>query len=406
MPAIVVDAKSGQVLQNYNGDAPHVPASLTKMMTLYLAFEALEQGRIKLDTPVAISGHAASRAPTKMYFQAGQQVTVENLIQAMVVKSANDAAVAMAEHLAASEAEFAARMTEKARDIGMTRTVFQNASGLPAAGQITTARDMAILSRALIYRFPQYYDYFGRRHFTYGNRTYSNTNRLLHTNGTVDGVKTGYTRGSGFNVSIAAENNGQRVIVVVLGGRTSSARYRRVEQLLTGAWRDAPASRTVAAASERTPVAVDRPAEREGFSLIGRATAATKRVAIAFGVQLGTYRSYSQAHRVAQAAFGKVPLAYRQGTKVSIAAMRSRGKTQYAARLVGFAQADNAEQTCRLLVRNGHRCQTVSYALEHATSTDTAADAPESAPEIEREVKRFSQESTAMEAPGAIGLGR
>ncbi len=372
MPAIVVDAKSGQVLQSYKDDVPHAPASLTMMMTLYLAFEALEQGRIKLDTPVAVSWHAASRGPTKMRYQAGQQVTVENLILAMVVHSANDAAVAVGEQLAGGdEAEFATRMTEKAREIGMSQTVFQNASGLPAAGQITTARDMAILARALIYRFPKQYEYFSRRHYTWGNRTYSNTNRLLHTNGAVDGVKTGYTRASGFNVAISAENSGQRVIVVVLGGRTSSLRYRRVELLLASAWREAPATRTMVVASEPSP-------ERRGFSLISPAEAGTRdRAAKAYGVQLGAYHSYTRAHQTARSAFNRVPLAYRQGTRVSVAALRSRGKTQYAARLVGFAQSDNAEQTCRLLTRNGYRCQTLSYALEHAAAPNGATDTPD-----------------------------
>jgi D-alanyl-D-alanine carboxypeptidase len=359
---LMMDAKSGQVLHSHRGEVLIPPASLTKMMTLYLAFEALDQGRMKLDTPVTISWHAASQVPTKMYFKAGEQIPVDTLIQSMVVRSANDGAAAMAEHLGGSESAFAQMMTDKARELGMSSTVFMTASGLPAPGQVTNARDMAILARALMYRFPHYYHYFGRRHFAYGKRIYSNSNRLLHTNSTVDGLKTGYTRASGFNVAVTAAHGDKRIILVVLGATKSAERYRRAETLLAYAWRDTPAGKEVVTVAD---TAGERATEA---ALVSRAEAATrnraaakKKIPLAFGVQLGAYAKYAIAKAAAQKAYRKVPTAQRKGAKISIIKMRARGKTQFAARLVGFDMASGAEQTCRVLSKQGQSCRTVSY---------------------------------------------
>jgi D-alanyl-D-alanine carboxypeptidase len=380
--SILMDEASGRVLRGYRAEAPHPPASLAKMMTLYLAFEALEQGKITLGTRVPISYHAAAQAPSKLYLQPGMEVTVEQLILAAAVKSANDAAAALGEFLAGgSEHAFAESMTAKARELGMRSTTFRNASGLPASGAYTTAYDMAVLARALHARFPRYSHYFARRYFQWGARTFRNTNRLLHTRGDVTGMKTGYTRASGFNLVVTATHGQQKVISVVLGGRTSGRRYQAASALLGTSYRLPPAQNATVAArddddddddGDERPAA--SPAKKPGFSLISRAHAATRagapetsRAIKRFGVQIGAYRSYGQAQNAAQKAYYGVPGAYRNGsTRIAVVAVKHGRKKQYAARVLGFNQSA-AHQTCRALMKRGLRCQTVSYSLQSAS---------------------------------------
>ncbi len=370
--SMVIDEATGRVIQAYRVDAPHPPASLTKMMTLYLVFEALESRRISLSSRVTISPHASYQGPSKLYLQAGQEVSVENLILATAVKSANDAAAALAEYIGRSEPAFAARMTAKARELGMTRSTFRNASGLPAAGQYTTSRDMAILARAIGKRFPQYAHYLGRRQFAWGERVYMNTNRLLHTNSEIVGGKTGFTRASGYNLVTVAQRNGQRAILVVLGGRTSAQRYRHASTLLAGMWRGRP-QRDEVLVSDRAPPPAAAPAittARTGFSLISRAEASpTPRVAdrasVAFAIQIGNYAKYTQARSMAQKAMAKVPASYRKGASIAVVVQKSGRKRVYSARLVGFTHGA-ATQTCRYLSRARQRCHTLSYATTTA----------------------------------------
>lgn len=230
--ALVVDAGSGRTLLQESAYAPRRPASLTKMMTLYLLFEALESGRVTLSTRIPVSAEAASRPPTRIGFKRGQDIDVDTAIKALVVKSANDVATAVAEYLGGSEASFAATMTAKARQIGMTGTVFRNASGLPDPGQWTTARDMAVLGMALMRRFPDRFHYFSLRDFSYGNRLIRGHNKLLQIVDGVDGIKTGYIRDSGFNVVTSFRKNGRRLIVVVMGGDTARSRDAEVAGLI------------------------------------------------------------------------------------------------------------------------------------------------------------------------------
>ena len=230
--AIVVDANSGKVLYSDNADAPRHPASLTKMMTLYMLFEAMEAGRISRSTAVPISKHAASMAPTKLGVKAGSSITVETAILALVTKSANDAAAASGELLGGSESRFAQMMTAKARSIGMKSTRFYNASGLPDPRQITTARDMAVLGIALRSDFPQYYKYFSVRSFTYGRSRLANHNKLLGRVAGVDGIKTGYTRASGFNLVSSVSLNNKKLVTVVLGGQSGRSRDAEVAALI------------------------------------------------------------------------------------------------------------------------------------------------------------------------------
>lgn len=230
--AIVVDAQSGEVLYAQRADSPRYPASITKMMTLYLTFEAIQSGKLKLTDTILVSPHAAAQAPSKLGLSAGERITVDDAIKSICVLSANDMAVAMAEHIGGTESRFAALMTLKAQELGMTQTRYVNANGLPDSRQLTSARDIAILSRALLRDFPQYYPYFATKYFTYQGRTIHNHNGLLFSMPGVDGIKTGYTNASGFNLAASALRDNRRLIVVVMGGSSSGGRNARVEELL------------------------------------------------------------------------------------------------------------------------------------------------------------------------------
>lgn len=230
---IVVDAKTGKVLYGEDPDGLRYPASLTKMMTIYLTFEALEAGRIRLDSRVPVSANAAKEPPSKLGVGAGGKLTVEQAIQALVTRSANDVATALGEFLGGSESRFAQIMTNKARALGMTRTTYRNAHGLPNTAQMTTARDQARLGMALRQHFPQYYGYFSTRSFKFGKQTIGNHNRLLGSVDGVDGIKTGYIRASGFNLVTSLERDGRSIVAVVIGGRSGASRDAQMRKLIT-----------------------------------------------------------------------------------------------------------------------------------------------------------------------------
>jgi D-alanyl-D-alanine carboxypeptidase len=243
--AIVIDVKTHKVLHQSHADATRHPASLTKIMTLYLLFEQLEAGKIKLSTQMPVSEAAASQAPTKLGLKPGQTLSVEDAIKGLVTKSANDAAVVVAEALADSEAEFARQMTRRARALGMDHTVYRNASGLPDDAQVTTARDQALLGIAVQERFPRYYRYFATTSFVYRGRAMRNHNKLLGNVAGVDGIKTGYTRASGFNLVTSMHRGERHVVAVVLGGATGGQRDARMRQLLSANIMEASTKRTV-----------------------------------------------------------------------------------------------------------------------------------------------------------------
>lgn len=230
--AIVVDAKTGEVLYSNRADAPRYPASVTKVMTLYLAFEALASGKMQLDDPVVFSPRAAAQAPTKLGVRAGDSITVQQAMEGMVTRSANDAAVALAEKLGGTEQRFAALMTLRAQELGMSNSHFVNASGLPDSRQLTTARDLAILSRAVMRDYPQYYRLFSTRNFEFRGQNIRNHNGLLYRMDGVDGLKTGFTNASGFNLAVSAVRNNRRLIAVVMGGPTVATRDKVAEGLL------------------------------------------------------------------------------------------------------------------------------------------------------------------------------
>jgi D-alanyl-D-alanine carboxypeptidase len=230
--AIVADLTSNQVLFSQAAEEPRFPASLTKMMTLYLLFEDLERRRCALETSLVVSEYAAAQTPTKLGLQSGETIRVEDAIRALVTHSANDAAVAVAENLEGSEPAFAARMTRTAQQLGMTRTQFRNASGLPNPEQYSTARDMMVLGAALQARFPRYFAYFKTDSFTFRGRAYRNHNRLLGRVEGVDGIKTGYTRSSGFNLVTSVRRGGRTFVAVVMGWPTAKSRDRQMETLI------------------------------------------------------------------------------------------------------------------------------------------------------------------------------
>ena len=231
--AMVFDSKSGQVLFSEAADEPRYPASLTKMMTLYVLFQELQANRLTLDSALPVSVYAAAQVPTKLGLQPGEAIRVEDAIKSLVAHSANDVAVAVAENLEGAEPAFAARMTRVARSLGMNSTYFQNASGLPNPEQLTTARDMIVLGAALRAHFPEYFGYFRTRTFAYRGRHYRTHNRLIGKVEGVDGIKTGYVRASGFNVVTSVRRGGRLLLAVVMGGQTAKARDQHMSMLLS-----------------------------------------------------------------------------------------------------------------------------------------------------------------------------
>lgn len=230
--AMVVDANTGRTMYAVDETAPRHPASITKVMTLYLLFEQLERGTLSLDSELRASSRSAAQAPSKIGIRPGETISVEDAIKALVTKSANDVACTIAENLAGSEEDFAERMTRKARQLGMTGTVYRNASGLPNPEQITTARDLTILGRAIQEKFPRYYKYFQTRSFEWAGRSIGNHNRLLGRIEGVDGIKTGFTNASGFNLLTSARSDGRHVVGVVLGGRSGASRDNIMANLI------------------------------------------------------------------------------------------------------------------------------------------------------------------------------
>jgi D-alanyl-D-alanine carboxypeptidase len=229
---IVIDAESGKVLYAEDADQRRRPASLAKMMTLYLTFEAIESGRLSRREMLTVSRHAARQPPSKLGLRAGSRIRVDDAIKAIAVRSANDIAVVMAEAIAGSESAFAQRMTAKARALGLTSTVFTNASGLPDSRMVTTARDMALLARTLQTRFPRESRVFATKSFSYKGRRYTSTNRLLGVVNGMDGMKTGYTRASGYNLAASVRRRGRHLIIVVMGEKSGSARNGHVAALV------------------------------------------------------------------------------------------------------------------------------------------------------------------------------
>ena len=378
LTSIVIDAETGTVISESNADAPHYPASLTKMMTLYLIFEALDSGRIKLDTQLPVSEYAASQSPTKLDLAPGETISVKDVILGLVTRSANDAAVVAAEWLGGSEQLFAQKMTAKARALGMTHTFFHNASGLPDPEQSTTARDLAKLARALYHDFPGMYPYFATREFVFRGEVITTHNHLMDRFDGMDGIKTGYIRASGFNLAASAVRNGRRLIGIVLGGESSRTRDIKMAALLNDGFnRTAPDTTDTVVASANPPQSfastdgafesqtIGARAKRvlKHLSPISTAEAAPVKNSRSetetgrWGIQVGAFAQQGAAEKAARSALAALPSA--KGHAVSV----TKDKL-YRARVSGFSERD-AEKACQALHKKHHECAIVSPSSLH-----------------------------------------
>ena len=394
--SIVIDANTGEVLHESRADASRYPASLTKMMTLYMLFEAIEQGKMTLDTAMKVSIHAASMPQTNISLRAGETLSVRDAIPALIVRSANDAASVVAEALGNTEPNFAKMMTDKAHQLGMTSTTFRNASGLPNSMQKTTARDMAILSTRIMEDFPQYYHYFSTQTFRYKGKTFNSHNRMVRNTHGVDGLKTGFIRASGFNVATSAKRNNRRVIAVVMRRKTAASRDQHMAKLLDRGFTQAKSSRNTYIIAKRKfakpPVPATKPTlvatttnkPDPAAILRGEMPPSTQQLAFTadfvtpdsarhaivstnapqnsptsissqgdyWAVQIGSYNEPNRAHAQAQAATRWV------AGEVAVIEVEISNRTVYRARLVGFHKKQ-AHTACQNLSRHGMDCLVV-----------------------------------------------
>ena len=356
--SFVVDADSGQVLHSVNADTRNYPASLTKMMTLYLVFEALHQKKWSLNTRLKVSARAARQPASKLALRRGTTIKVRDAILALVTKSANDVASVISENMSGSERNFGLKMTAKARKLGMSRTTFRNASGLPNRAQLSTARDMGKLARALIRDYPQYYHYFSTESFRYGGLTHKNHNKLLKSYSGADGIKTGYIRASGFNLVASVERGDRRLIGVVFGGKSSRSRNKHMTSLLDKGFQavmNQPASKEAKASKPKSApkkVARAKPApkaeaETPGPTLDGD-----------YAVQVGAYRSKIPAIAIARKAIAHVPSYLSDGVIKIVPPHKKKRRPLYRARIAGLEKR-TAYRACHALEKKGMDCLVV-----------------------------------------------
>jgi D-alanyl-D-alanine carboxypeptidase len=383
--SVVIDADTGRVLSEVNADAITYPASLTKMMTLYLTFEALNSGRLRLDQSLPVSSEAASKSPTKLHLVPGDSVQVHELILGVVTKSANDAAAVLAEGLAGSEPAFADRMTAKTRQLGMTSTVYRNASGLPDPEQRTTARDVAQLALALYHDFPREYRYFATRQFFFRGRVIATHNHLLDWYEGADGIKTGYIGASGFNLAASAVRGGHRLIGVVMGGASAGSRDREMAALLDQGFAEIGVGGAVVAHRE-TPQPTQASAEAEQpepprpREKIGQLAKAARKIAAhlspvakaeaeplthqmrvggeadRWSIQLGAFRGENAAEQAARSA-AAVPAVRGKPVQIMQPAKGAKDRV-YRARLLNFSPQE-AQSACAALHKKKIECSVV-----------------------------------------------
>ncbi|MCE2516992.1 MAG: D-alanyl-D-alanine carboxypeptidase [Alphaproteobacteria bacterium] len=370
--SIVVNETTGEVLYSRSADKQLYPASLTKVMTLYLLFEALDEGRVTMDTRMKVSRVAAGRSPSKLGLRVGSTIAVKDALLALVTKSANDAATVISEHLGGTEREFAKKMTRKARALGMSRTTFRNASGLPHSKQRSTARDMARLAVAIRKDFPQYFHFFKTQRFSYRGKKYKNHNKLLSQFRGTDGIKTGYIRASGFNLIATVERDGTRLVGVVFGGRSGASRNKHMIYLLDKQFRKLPKfkgpvvrpakqdrvkvppkrPRTVAVFAARTPppkpdTSTDLPALDD--PVVARAPDPSN-----WGIQVGSFSRRANAHLAARDARQAArDILSRQPAKLRPVVYGS--VTFWQVQFHGFDE-DRAREACVELLQSGMAC--------------------------------------------------
>jgi D-alanyl-D-alanine carboxypeptidase len=352
---LVVDETTGAVLEAENATHLWYPASLAKVMTAYLVFEAIADGRLDLDEEVPVSEHAAAQPPSKLGLGRGKKVSVRHLLDAMIVRSANDAAVVLAEAVSGSETAFAAAMTRKARALGMTQSVFRNASGLPDNKQVTTARDMLILARALIAIFPDRFGLFGKQQFMLGERTHSTVNGWLQGYSGAEGIKTGFTCGSGYNLLSSAKRDGRRLIALILGAKSAGERNNRMTKLMNAGFAKVQTS------TEAAPVLDELPTEQSRtvpYVLPAGKCASTPVIGgghlPGWGVVFGSFVSEARANETIKRNRKVLKSVARQGQPAIIPKARESVQ-RYSALLVGLKQAE-AGQACQRLRTMGVYC--------------------------------------------------
>ncbi|HET6159743.1 MAG TPA: D-alanyl-D-alanine carboxypeptidase family protein [Dongiaceae bacterium] len=363
---VVVEAGTGTVLTSEAANHLWYPASLTKLMTVYVALSEIEAGRLSLDDKIKVSKHAAMQHPVKFGLRPGQIITVRQAINATIVASANDAAVALAERIADTEDAFATRMTGMARELGMTRTIFQNASGLPADGQVTTARDLALLAMAFLHDFPQHYPLFGQRSVTIGKRSRGTVDSILGAYDGADGMKTGFTCASGYNMVASAERDGRRLIGVVLGSRNGGQRVKDMKRLLdAGFTGGTPPPITLAGLADRMTEADDGAppiilagGDCAGPQLIGSDVIDSPAELNGWAVVLGDYRSRAKAQQALQSAQTRLGTTARTG-QPAIIKKGAGGLTRYSVLLSGLKQS-SAQNACQVLARQKAYCVALS----------------------------------------------
>ncbi len=370
--SIVLDADSGSVVMQHDPDTLNYPASLTKMMTLYLTFEGLERGKLSMDQQFTVTAHAASQAPSKLGLRPGETLSLHDLVFSVITHSANDAAVVIAENIAGSEPAFAQRMTAKARALGMSNTNFANASGLPNPDNLTTPRDLATLALALYRNFPKEYAWFSTEEYTFRGVSYANHNHLMASFRGMDGIKTGYIRASGFNLAASAVRDGRRLVAVVMGGESAHSRDMQMAALLDAAFAR-PAGEEIADDPEATPrrETIMHRAGRAfaALSPVGHAEAATPAdnrearehrhpAGDAWSIQVGAFAQRSAAERAASQAAARVP----GGKHHAVEVIGSAGPDKehlFRARVVHFNERQ-AEAACRTLHKRHQACTLIA----------------------------------------------
>ncbi|WP_192499284.1 D-alanyl-D-alanine carboxypeptidase family protein [Skermanella pratensis] len=361
---LLIDPATGVVLHAQNPDLPTQPASLTKMMTLFLAFDSLDKGELALDQFIPVSRRAQNMSPSKLGLVAGTSIRVEDAILGLVTRSANDAAVVLAEAIGGTEEGFAEMMTTKARIIGMRNTTFMNASGLPNVRQKTTARDIATLSQALIRTHTRHYPYFSRSSFSYNGAVVHSHNRLMNRYDGMDGIKTGFVNASGFNLAATAVRDGRRLIAVVLGGRTSRERDNRVAALLDHGFGVKPLGRTVSTVEVAAVVPTVRATIKADAARAEKAVAKAPKPAAkaapaaksgSWAIQVGSYKSH-KAGQTGLTTTAKVIPAHVKGAQSTVLKTRTG---VFQARFTGMTKAA-AEQACSRLESKGQDCMVVA----------------------------------------------
>jgi len=373
--SLVIDAETGRVIHEINADTRNYPASLTKMMTLYMVFEALESEIWTMNTKLRVSARAARQPASKLDLRRGQTISVRDAILALVTKSANDVATVIAENLSGSERGFALKMTVMARKLGMNRTTFRNASGLPHRGQLSTARDMATLARALIRNYPAYYRYFSTERFDFRGDSFKNHNKLLQTYDGVDGIKTGYIRASGFNLVASASVKGKRVIGVIFGGNSPRSRNALMTRLLNLGFKALnQKSRPLYTSGDKTFKTAQYRARIKGARKTSKTRTARAKTKPArrteagrgerlpknrrWAIQVGAFARYAQAYEAARRAIEIAPSLLTTGSIKVVPLKKRNGKTLQRARIRGITKRQ-AYRACRFIEKRKGQCMEI-----------------------------------------------